>query len=368
MRFGMIRCSRSISDTASSTAKNSAIMLAIQGSSNATDAPTNRAAVMTSVSGYRTEIRAPQFRHRPRRAIHENTGTLSRAAMTVPHEGHIDRPPTMERRAGTRWVTTVRKDPINTPMRPNTTWRRVDMAAARLRPELGPELLPELPLQRATEADDAFDPLVVDDVEAVLHVHAARVQGALGGVRLVLERHLAGRVQKHRDTVVRIGRVAVVHDDRVLAVDAAVAAVRRAGRAGGRNVEGDDDDEGARRPRDGRGVAEIDGGVRDDGQVPAEREPVEVDPRILGGLGLPDAVRPRHPAPGYGIEAGDGRGGGGGRTTRPAGRAGRGVDVVGGVEGEPRERLGDRRGRLRVWVRGARRGRGGSPGGARARA
>src|SRR3954471_16839054 len=63
------------------------------------------------------EIREPHRRHLPRSRSHESTGRLSRAPITAPHEGHIDRPETIDSFRGTRHTTTVRNEPISRPNR-----------------------------------------------------------------------------------------------------------------------------------------------------------------------------------------------------------------------------------------------------------
>src|SRR5438270_471696 len=87
------------------------------------EAPANRPAVASSVSGYAAGIPAPQIRQRPRRTSHETTGTLSRARITAPHDGHIDRPLVTCSRLGARWMRTVRKDPMKSPAKANASAR-----------------------------------------------------------------------------------------------------------------------------------------------------------------------------------------------------------------------------------------------------
>ena len=123
IRFGMIRWLASMRARASSTVRNAAIIAATYGRSNLAAAPANRPAVASSVSGYRTEIRAPQDRHRPRRSSHETTGMLSRDPITAPQRGQADRGSTMERFWGTRSTTTVRKEPNRRPNAANTPTR-----------------------------------------------------------------------------------------------------------------------------------------------------------------------------------------------------------------------------------------------------
>src|SRR5215471_11179416 len=168
--------------------------------------------------------------------IHPMTGTLSRFAISTPQFGHRDRGETTDTPAGTRSVTTVMKLPSASPNGNATiagsqaTFEPYRRRGARL----DVELLPERPFIGGAEPEDALDPRVVDDRIPVLEVHAARVEGALArrlARRMVLERHLAGRVQQTDHPVVRVGGIAPIEPDGVLPVDAAVATVRRAGRA-----------------------------------------------------------------------------------------------------------------------------------------
>ena len=57
----------------------------------ASASPARSRPVVSSITGYRGEIGAPQWRHRPRNASHESTGTLSsapsRASQAVQCEG-----------------------------------------------------------------------------------------------------------------------------------------------------------------------------------------------------------------------------------------------------------------------------------------
>src|SRR5512132_1014072 len=195
-------------------------------------APEKSNAVESSSRGYRAEIREPQFRQRPRSRAHPRIGTLSRLAISTPHVGHRDRGWTTDSPAGTRAVTTVMKLPRARPSG-NTT---IAMSQSTSEPyrrrcrTLYVDLLPEGPFVRRPEPEHALDPRVVDDRIVVREVHASRVQGTLArglAVRMLFERHLPCRVQETHHAVGGISGTAAVESDRVLAVDAAVAAIAR---------------------------------------------------------------------------------------------------------------------------------------------
>ena len=99
------------------------IRIATARSSKAIDAPRNRAPVASSVSGYTGEIRAPQWRHRPRSTTHEITGTFSSAPSSVSQLGQWEAGRTMDSWRGIRHTTTLRKEPTTRPKRPQTTSR-----------------------------------------------------------------------------------------------------------------------------------------------------------------------------------------------------------------------------------------------------
>src|SRR5207247_8171350 len=138
-------------------------------------------------------------RHRPRRSSHPRTGTLSRFAISAPQRGHRDRGDTTETPAGTRSVTTVMKLPR---ARPNGKATIAGSQATcepyrRRAGRLDVQLLPERALVRGPEPEHPLDPGVVQDVVAVLQVHAPRVQRALTRLlarRVVLPGELPGRV------------------------------------------------------------------------------------------------------------------------------------------------------------------------------
>ena len=76
-----------------------------------------RQAVPSSTSGYCIEMRLPQERHRPRRASHEKTGTMSYHGSCTPHDMQALLPPRLF--APRRTMTTLRKLPTMRPKRPN---------------------------------------------------------------------------------------------------------------------------------------------------------------------------------------------------------------------------------------------------------
>ncbi|GAB3028535.1 hypothetical protein GCM10027052_00080 [Parafrigoribacterium mesophilum] len=83
---------------------------------NATAANNNP--VPNSTIGYRTEIGDAQFRHLPRSINHDSTGMLSYPFIAVPQVGHALGGDTIDRRNGTRYATTLRKEPISRPKPP----------------------------------------------------------------------------------------------------------------------------------------------------------------------------------------------------------------------------------------------------------
>src|SRR4029453_8948284 len=110
-------------------------------------------------------MRSPQLRQRPRSSTHPRTGTLSRFAISVPHEGQRERGDTTEVPAGTRSATTVMKLPIASPKGSATiAGSQATCEPYRRGPRpLDVQLLPERPLVRDTEAEHPLDPGVVDD-------------------------------------------------------------------------------------------------------------------------------------------------------------------------------------------------------------
>src|SRR5436190_8491989 len=222
----MIRCSMSIKAIAGINIRRAAIATATQTLSWTRNDPETSNAVESSSRGYRTEIREPQFRQRPRSRAHPRIGTLSRLAISTPQVGHRDRGWTTDSPAGTRAVTTVMKLPKARPSG-NTTIARSQSTSEPYRRRcqtLDVELLPEGPFVRRPEPEHAIDPRVVQDVIAVLQVHAPRVECALArrlARGVVLERHLPGRVEETDNAVVRVRDRAGVELNGVLPVDAA---------------------------------------------------------------------------------------------------------------------------------------------------
>ena len=90
-RFGMIRYRRSIRAIPGIRARSPPTSPACHGFGYRIAARTTRAAVVSSSRGYSTEMRSPHRRHRPRSNSHESTGMLSRAPISAPHAGHLDR-------------------------------------------------------------------------------------------------------------------------------------------------------------------------------------------------------------------------------------------------------------------------------------
>src|SRR3546814_2965965 len=54
-------------------------------------------------------------RQRPRRSRYERNGMLSTGAIRVPHAGQLEAPRTRDCPRGTRWTTTLRKEPKTPP-------------------------------------------------------------------------------------------------------------------------------------------------------------------------------------------------------------------------------------------------------------
>src|SRR5438876_1758039 len=61
---------------------------------------------------------SPQSRQRPRSSSQESTGTLSRARIGVPQDGHRDPGDTMDSRRPIRWTTTFKNEPTSRPPMP----------------------------------------------------------------------------------------------------------------------------------------------------------------------------------------------------------------------------------------------------------
>src|SRR3954452_8744555 len=279
----MIRCSRSITEMTGMSASSAETAQATQMLSYTKNGAAIRTAVLSSSSGYRAEMRSPQLWHRPRSKTHPRTGMLSRFRISAPHRGHRERGATTDSPAGTRAATTVMKLPI---ARPNRAATGASQTVGTSR-TLDVELLPQDLLVRGAESKDALDTRVVDHVEPVLEVHRLGVQGPVADVgdvvRGVDERHLPRGVQRPHHAVVRVGLHTGIELDRVLSVDAAVRAAgvdERGGTGPGRLIRRDHGQVGrdrGRGRRHGARVPERDGRVRDEGEVAAQGDAVEVD-------------------------------------------------------------------------------------------
>ena len=114
-RFGMIRCSMSIRAITGINIRRAAIADGDPDALVDEEGARDKNAVESSSSGYRAEIREPQFRHRPRSSAQPRTGMLSRVANRRAAGGHRDRRRTTDSPAGTRAATTVMKLPIARP-------------------------------------------------------------------------------------------------------------------------------------------------------------------------------------------------------------------------------------------------------------
>src|SRR2546423_5780269 len=137
-------------------------------------APTTSAAVESSTSGYSAEIRAPHALHRPRRRIHESTGTLSRFRISVPHDGHRDRGRISDPLTGTRLITTIMKLPTTNP----------NGNAANARSQITPNPTPGTADRPLLHLADVRDVLVEGADE-----QAGRLRGRVGHREVVADDH-----------------------------------------------------------------------------------------------------------------------------------------------------------------------------------
>src|SRR5262245_44021109 len=115
MRFGMMWCSASIADTATSTAQKNAATPAHAPKPKESTPPATSNAGPSSIAGYAHGIATEQSRQRPRKASHETSGTLSYQRSSCPHAMHAEGGCTIERFNGTRAATTFRKLPSASP-------------------------------------------------------------------------------------------------------------------------------------------------------------------------------------------------------------------------------------------------------------
>ena len=111
MRFGTIRCWTSMAESATSTAQKPAASAAQAVAPKTAKHATMSPALTSSTAGYSGEIGASQCRQRPRSRTYESTGMLSRQRISVAHDPHEDGGRRIDRRAGTRATTTLRKLP-----------------------------------------------------------------------------------------------------------------------------------------------------------------------------------------------------------------------------------------------------------------
>src|SRR4051794_1014021 len=118
MRFGRMKCSRSMIDSATSAPASTRNAGSAHECANRAPTAAKSTAVSTSMSGYRAEIELPQLRQRPRSASHDTTGMLSRLAIFVSQPGQCDGGVTIDSLRGTRQITTLRNEPMTSPYMP----------------------------------------------------------------------------------------------------------------------------------------------------------------------------------------------------------------------------------------------------------
>src|SRR5712691_3044412 len=138
IRFGMILCSASIADTATSTQQKNAATAARAVSPNASTHPATSSAVTSSTAGYTSGIRTAQCRQRPRSTAYDTSGTLWYQRISCPHCMHADGGRMIDRFNGTRAATTFRNDPRASPGASATAARAksTEGLSARTVPEL----------------------------------------------------------------------------------------------------------------------------------------------------------------------------------------------------------------------------------------
>src|SRR5579875_2592103 len=150
-------------------------------------------AVRASTSGYRTGMRAPQLRHRPRSSSQPAIGTLSRGRIASPQEMHLDRGRMIDSPRGSRQITTLRKEPTTAP-------NAAAMANSRACVTV---TLPRLARQR-----------LVTDLANVHDVNVVRLRHAQLGPGDA-KRHI-GQVERVAGDVERAGIQLAGHRDRVV--------------------------------------------------------------------------------------------------------------------------------------------------------
>ena len=117
MRFGMMRRSKSVAETATSAAQRKEATAASHVTPKRSTQPAISSPVVASTSGYRQGIAVRQWRQRPRRNANESSGRLSYHASGVAQAMQADPGLTTERRSGIRAARTFRKLPNARPGR-----------------------------------------------------------------------------------------------------------------------------------------------------------------------------------------------------------------------------------------------------------
>src|SRR5581483_817912 len=115
IRFGMIRCSTSTAETATSVRHTKAATNASAESPKRRKLAATSTPLTSSTARYRNPIGVPHARQRPRRTSHETSGMLSYHASSCAQLMHADGGLTSERRSGSRAATTFRKLPTARP-------------------------------------------------------------------------------------------------------------------------------------------------------------------------------------------------------------------------------------------------------------
>ena len=117
MRFGMMRRSKSVAETATSAAQRKEATAASHVTPKRSTQPAIRSPVVASTSGYRQGIAVRQWRQCPRRNANESSGRLSYHASGVAQAMQAEPGLTTERRSGIRAARTFRKLPNARPGR-----------------------------------------------------------------------------------------------------------------------------------------------------------------------------------------------------------------------------------------------------------
>jgi len=111
MRFGMIRCSRSVAETATSVRQKKAATKSGAAESELPEGGGEEEPSDELDRRVADGMCTPQARQRPRRSAYERIGTLSYHAISCPQSMQAEPGLTRERRSGTRAATTFRKEP-----------------------------------------------------------------------------------------------------------------------------------------------------------------------------------------------------------------------------------------------------------------